>query len=484
MLIVFIITVFYPINTYANYHPIFEQGDGALVKSFNKAAVVGKVIEWNDEKQKYIVYGRLSADAGTGYKVYHTGMFFLAEPNGKKAKEEVEKLISQGKGVKLFGRYASSFDSETILYFSTVEEYKPELDATVGLKPAYSSSEPISWVGFGIHRHIANSLLSDLKTTPDFVNSLYPFMKSLKVGNKSEREILEDKGQAYLIEGTTKFTPIDFKPVFKNDVYRDETPKVVPNLSNDKKEAHRLYLTQIKNKYPLYNVDFLLRNNNTNNESLNALGGTVFVKALKGESNYYLKTIPVTRPDIDRFLIKLEGKKISSFSEWADSGLFYGSIKPIYTTIYVGGKTKEIYSHAEFTGSYFPANRIDEFIDTIEGYSKEVLEKIPYNYSSKEEEDKFRNKENWVVRGMDEATALRLEKGKHTWLSGARFLTYRLPCYCSSPDCPGYYDVTVDYGNMKDDPEATLINRDMTYDKEMTKAEMNFTLSVLREFVF
>lgn len=486
LLSIFVLTIFFPANAFASssYHPIFEQGGGSFMRSFEKAAVVGKIIEWNTENQSYIVYGRLSADAGTGYKVYHSGMFFVAETSNTIAKEEIERLISEGKGVKLFGRYVSSFDTDPVMYFSKVEEYKPELDAGVGLKPAYSATEPIDWVGFGIHRYVNNSKLTSFDSTKDFVNSLYPFTQSLKANVGANREIIEKEGQYYLTDSDSSsflYTPKDIRQVLKADVYRDETPKVVPRLGNKRTDDHRLYLNQIKSKNPLKDIYYLLSTSNLNSKSLNSVGGTVFVKTLKGQSNHYLKSIPVTRPDIDRFVTVLENKKSSGFSEWADNGLFYGKVEPVYITIEVAGKLKEVFSHVEFTGSYFPSKHIDSFLDTIEGYSKEVLEQTPYKYPDKDEKDKFRNKETWVIENMSEETALSLEKAGYAWLNAARYLTYRLPCHCGSEDCPGYYDVTVDYGNMKDDPEASLIERYMTYDKAITKAELNFTLSVFRE---
>ncbi len=487
MSIMLVFTLLLPINTYANdtYHPIFEQSSGAMIKLLNHAAVVGKVIEFNNDKQQYVVYGRLSADAGSGYKVYHSGMFFVAEPDNDTVKSKLDKMASEGKGVKLFGRYSSTYNAETVMYFTRVEEYDPTLDYSVGLQPAYTDIMPSNWYGFGIHKHINSSHLTSFDKTTDFVDKLHPLIESLKTGSKETREIITDeKGKVALVEGNSKYIPNEFKKVFKNDVYRDETPSVVPNITNNKRESHGKYLSNLKSKIPLKNINYLISTNEARNESLNSVGGTVFVNTLQGESNHYLKSIPITRPDIDRFLSVLEGKNTTSFSEWADNGLYYGKVKPIYTTIEIAGELVEIYSHSEFTGSYFPKNKVTDFLDSIEGYSKEILEKKAYNYSDKDDEDKFRNKENWTIENMDEQTALRLEKAGYTWLTGTRYLTYRLPCYCGAKDCPGYYDVTVDYGNMKDDPEANLIERYMTYNKTISKIEMDFTLSVLRESVF
>lgn len=494
--------------------PFFDQSHAAALKTFPRAAVVGKVIHWNEEAQVFIVYGRLSADAGLGWKVYQTGMFFPVKPDPaySNIKEKIESLVSEGKGIKAFGKYHSGFDTEAELLAKEIEEYDPSLDATVGLESAYTGLEE-NWLGLGLHRQLYNSHLTAFKKTTDWVNLLYPFKEALKYGGRIlvlEKDIPHYKNDAPLsdvkeyenavlfdVNQKQEYYAKDLVPAFRADVYRDDTPDIIPNAS---REEHRKFLQELRKVYPYpNNIYYLIKDLDIVNQSLSAVYGTLFVKAHKGIGNSLLREIPVIRPDIDDYMEYVENQTKNpseDISRWATPALFYGAVTPVYRMeLQKNGTYKEVYDHAIYTTPYFEESRPQELIETIIDYSNPNYQGVAEDIT--DESDKYRDVEVWrfgwegegYVLGLTEEQALHFQNHGYTWGVGTRTLVYRVAYNPPEPAKPSVSYPHVTHGNMEDQvknpPPYTTVSYVGCYikhDKFITKGEMNFTLDAIREY--
>lgn len=405
---------------------------------FEEAALVGKVVDYQAESGKCVIYGRLSTCEGYDgvWRVFQTGRFYEAIPVSCDLKQILPAC--RGCGVKLFGSLETGLEGRSLLLAENMLPYDPGDDIQAGALPAWKEgNEPRQdWIGFGIQTGVYTARLCDFDATTDLLKWLFPM-----------KHVLEE------YPGRTAPARLQMMD---------------PGICRRLRQA-----------YPLVRVDYLLPPGAVLNEAIKAVGGCCWVRAMKGANNSYIQEIPALRPDLDALMDVIEAIPASNgFSEWAAPALFYGQVVPCYresTSSEEGGRL--IYDHACFNGVYFASAQPGRFVDLLQSRALETGCSLEGDL----------NRENWRLEGLNETEALSLQEQGYAWIAGQRCLEY----WYTPPDGKECFLVTIGEGSRKGEPEFDLNDFYIIADHHewqddhqlsaMSREELNGVLNILRD---
>lgn len=406
-------------------------------------AVVGKVITYDKQKDKYIVFGRMSILTEKGYRVYETGKFYSLCPDT----ESADKLIKEniGEGIKAFGVFEAvkQTTNQEILLVKKVEKYDPSKD---GLKPAYGPGiGPEPWLGFGIPISPGTARMMTVQSPWDFIWMAESFKRLLPNSNLMLQ--MEDGAHSEtLVKNTT--TRETYKPEKLAEYITSEAVKTPNNQTGNttfKKPYRQFWQNTFKEIY------LMEKDNKAYHDILRSLKGWSFIETQKGRLNHLAEEVPVIRPELDVFMDTVEqslkGTPVK-FTKWAAPALFYGNIQPQYRMeLDEYGKWQKIYIGSTYTGPYYSDS--NQLIDAITYANKNEV--LPSTDNNKVEHWEI----GWEgaggnVEGITEETALIAQKHPD-WMIGTRVLVYRITFI---PDDPKAKSSTtyqhIEYGNMKE----------------------------------
>lgn len=459
-----------------------------------QAAVVGKVIGESDVTGYYIVYGRLSLVTSQGYRVYETGKFFYVSPTTKDSKEFIKQRV--GQGIKAFGQLElvrSSVNSE-VLYTNQIIPYKPEDDYGV-MEPAYGAAGPHEWIGFGVAQDQYRVSGIKVEKSTDVINTLAGFTELLLQGG---RTILTDNrsGEAVFYEPKTK-------KVF-------EIKDIVSALTGTKTEFtpnKKDFLAPIRNFWQKYiKQNWLMeRSKQAYAEMSRALKGYVFILGQLGKANNLMESVPVMRPDIDKFMTYIESRSGQGFSKWASPAVFYGRISGTpdrYTYLLITPKEvipenpwEEIeYINPTFTGTYYAEDNPNLLVEHIAEIKNNNIPQV----NSDDPSEHYRDIEKWPIGYQGPGSLYRgfiAEQyahyaGQNIWMTGTRVLVYKIVS-CNKDGCSVSYE-HVEYGNMQEGTfgsgdnttTVTLVGHYIKPEHIITKPQYNLLLDLIKELIF
>lgn len=334
----------------------------ALGSVNNQAAVVGKVMYYDQSSDTFTVYGRRSVLTNKGWQIVETQKFYHVLTNKTNVHGQLKARL--GKGVKVFGIFQTVQGTrEQNLIAEKVTIYDPETDRVVGQAAAYGPAEgPFDWTGFGVSVYATQLAKADIEKVTDFVNLLAELRDVVHGGNgeESENEILPDKELPWLME-------IRFG-----------------NKSPD--ERHGRIATWWRNKIQL---QWLLEKDlQTLNECLNAVGGSAFYTGKLGKDTGLIETVPVNRRQIDNFMnnYRSSGGTILETTK----GVFFAEVSAV-----TQNREKKLYAN----GPFFKT--VPDLINGLKNLSG--------------------HSESWRLEGWEPSRAKVIE-GKQCWISGTKVL--------------------------------------------------------------
>lgn len=372
-----------------------ERADAAVV--YRDAAVVGKVVSYNPADNSFVIYGRLSVNDGRKWRVAETRKFYQVYPKLKSMASALQARM--GSGAKAFGTFQSTPDSgDEHFVVSKVTSYDPSVDPPVGLLPAYGPGVgPAPWVGFGVAvlpKHLMEFNIDDVR---DFVRCLADMRDAVMGcdGEKSEKEM-------ELLVGVS------------------DAKTFVGRLLSDCPLRERVALawrSHYNSKWCLAKDDAAL------SECVRAVGGSAFFTGLRGWTNNLVESVPVTRPDIDKFMSSPRG----GGDEVEDGpAVFFASVSAVRDS---RGNITALYA----SGPFFTSPSA-----LVNGIKSGTAE----------------HSGTWRIEGRNQKRAEVLD-GKKCWLSGKRMLVY--------------------------DDKGNLIDYYFSLEKSLTISEFNALLDLQRE---
>lgn len=338
-----------------------KKADAATV--YRDAAVVGKVISRDPADNSFIVYGRLSVNNGRKWVVIETRKFYKVYPKLQSVANALQARM--GTGAKAFGTYQPvSQTGEEHLLVSKVSDYDPSADPKAGLQPAYGPGiGPTSWIGFGVSVLPLRLIEYNVDDVRDFVNALAGLRDAVLGFN-----------------GETSDKEMDLGTDAKTFV-----AKLVSNrtLRNRLADAWR---SRYNPKWCVAKDDAAL------SECVKASGGSAFYTGLRGWTNNYIESVPVTRPDIDKFMSNPHGG-----ADAVEDGpaVFFATVTAVRDR------------HGNITALYASGPFFTTPSALVSGLKSGSAE-----HSGK-----------WRIEGWNEKRAEVLD-GKKCWLSGKRVLVY------------------------------------------------------------
>ncbi len=422
---------------------------------FEKAAVVGKLIDYCELSGVYIVYGRLSTCEGYDgiWRVFQTGRFYEIVPGNFDVEERLPAYM--GIGVKLFGSMETGPEGRSVLYARDLMPYEPAADLQEGNIPAWKEGEEPDqdWIGFGIQKDVYSAALFPLNTSTALVESILPLKFIFCSGGRRFACKQDYPGAVDIVDMAQgkRFGPEQVARIWKSDPFRDVSPAFIPDSQNPR-ELHRRLLANIKERYPFQPVFYLITSFPGYAEASRAVGGFVFVRAMKGVNNSYIQSIPVIRSDLERFMNAMEEAPDSnSHSEWASPALFYGSLCAHYrSSVDENGLESMIYDYAIYNGPFFPRDEPEKLLDTIEACSRlDAWDEIING-----QDVFYRVRESWKLYGLTEAEALEMQAQGYSWFTGTRCLEYLY----TPPDGGEPVFITLEEGSHQGDPSYTLLD--------------------------
>lgn len=477
-------------------------------------AVVGKVITYDKQKDKYIVFGRMSILTEKGYKVYETGKFYSLCPDT----ESADKLIKEnmGKGIKAFGVFEAvkQTTNQEILLVKKVEKYDPSKD---GLEPAYGRGiGPEPWLGFGIPVSPGTAKMMAIQKPWDFVWMTEKFKRLLPPCDL-ELQVEDNKHSKTLVENTkTKETydPKELAEHLTSDIIKSfNDPKKATAF---KKPFRQFWQETFKENY------LMEKNEKSYQDILRGIKGWTFLETQKGRLNHLIEEVPVIRPEMDIFLQTVE-RLLSSdpepMEQWATPALFYGIIDPSYTAVKTtSGEMRLVYSGGHYTGPYYATKEqlIDAILCAINKNSlpesknespescNNNIEKWPIGWGSGATGQE--GKKSGEAKSVKGLTILEIMEVKDhpSWMIGTRVLVYKIEHVSKDGERTVSW-VHVEYGNMEEgtfespDGGSTTVTLDAYYIKPwidiknpngtikekissiMPKPAYNYLLSALRD---
>lgn len=390
-------------------------------------AVVGKVITYDQNKNKYIVYGRISFLTENGFRVYETGKFYSVSPDTEKA----DKLIKENmnKGIKAFGYFEAvkqTINQETLVV-NRVEEYDPSMDSGI-MEPAYGPKiGPDPWMGFGIPISAANAQMMTLKDSWDFIYMLEQF-KQLLPTTKLRLQIEDKKHKETFVENLVtkeEYNPIELAEYLSSEIIFK--PESSTGDTTFKKPYRAFWQSYFKEIY------LMEKSEEAYQDIIRAIKGYSFMETQKGRLNHLVEQVPVIRPEIDIFMKTIEnlvGGTPQELEKWATPAVLYGKIEPYYNIVQtIDPKTRKIHIKADYTGPYYAD--LDQLIYAISYTAKkESLPSTPDTHNNN-------NIEKWqigwnavseddiTVPGLTIKQALGTEDHP-TWMIGTRVLVYKI----------------------------------------------------------
>lgn len=336
-------------------------GSSSLGKIHRKAAVVGKIIAYNQETDSYVVYGRLSVDKGQGYRVYERRKFYRVYPRWGGTEDILAGNI--GKGLKLFGTYelCTGTGNEEKLLAERATPYDPVTDISVGEEPAFGPGVgPYDWIGFGVPVITEKAFEITINKSSDVVNNLSQMREAI---------------------------------VLKNGVMVSSADQIIKTLKPES-------IKNLRQVWQLYKISWLMEKDlNILNQMRRAVGGTAYFYGLsggKGTNNTYIEQVPLLRPQVDTFMEAVETSGQGQFEEWACPAVFYGMVGEHSNN----GQNRPVY----FDGVYFQDDEPGTMVTTMSS---------PQSI----------NKETWRIEGLSKDIKHTV-CGHFCWFSGQRVLVY------------------------------------------------------------
>ena len=408
-------------------------------------AFVGKVITYDQQKDKYIVFGRLSLLTENGYRVYETGKFYSVCPDTKSADKLLKENI--GKGIKAFGIFEAvkQTTNQETLVAKKVEKYDPSMDSGV-LEPAYGPEiGPEPWIGFGVPISGGTARMMTIQNPWDFVWMAESF-KRLLPNNNLILQMENKKHPETLVKNT--ITKETYKPEKLAELLTSEIIKTSNSQTGNttfKKPYRQFWQNTFKEIY------LMEKDNKAYHDILRSIKGWTFIETQKGRLNHLVEKVPVIRPEMDIFMDTVEQslkRTPDEFSKWAAPALFYGSIQPQYKwELDEDGKWHKIYIGSTYTGPYYSES--EQLIDTITHANKNKI--LPSTDNNKIEHWKI----GWEgaggsIEGITEETAL-IAQIHPNWMIGTRVLVYRITFIPNDPEAESSTTYEhIEYGNMKE----------------------------------
>lgn len=374
-----------------------ERADAAVI--YRDAAVVGKVVSYDQTINAFVIYGRLSVSDGRKWKVVETRKFYRIFPKYDHITSELKARM--GAGAKAFGTFQSIPGSrEDHLLVIRVDPYNPQGDPPVGLQPAYGPGiGPDPWIGFGVAVLSQHLMEFNVDNVKDFVNCL-----------ASLRDAIMD------CDGERSGDEMNLGMDMKTFVSRLLTP------SNPEDRA--LWKRVAAAWQSHYNSKWCTEKDaNALAECWKAVGGSAFFVGQKGWANNLIESVPVTRPDIDKFMSNPRGN-----GDDVEEGpaVFFASVSAVRDRY---GNITALYA----SGPFFTSP--SALVDGIKSGTAE-------------------HSGTWRIEGWNRNRAEVLD-GKKCWLSGSRVLVY--------------------------DDKGNLIDHYFSLNKSLTVSEFNALLDVQRE---
>ncbi len=454
-------------------------------------AFVGKVITYDQQKDKYIVFGRLSLLTENGYRVYETGKFYSVCPDTKSADKLLKENI--GKGIKAFGIFEAvkQTTNQETLVAKKVEKYDPSMDSGV-LEPAYGPGiGPEPWIGFGVPISGGTARMMTIQNPWDFVWMAESF-KRLLPNNNLILQMENKKHPETLVKNT--ITKETYKPEKLAELLTSEIIKTSNSQTGNttfKKPYHQFWQNTFKEIY------LMEKDNKAYHDILRSIKGWTFIETQKGRLNHLAEKAPVIRPEMDIFMNTVEQSlrgTPAEFSKWAAPSLFYGNIQPQYEWKEINGKLHKVYIGSTYTGPYYSES--NQLIDAITHATK--TKTLPSTTNNNIEYWKI----GWVdaernVESITEEVAL--DAQKHTnWFIGTRILVYEITFIPDDPEAKSsttYKHLesgNMEEGTFKSASGTTIVKCIGHYIKPwidcsqkissiLSKPEYNYLLSALRD---
>lgn len=367
--------------------------------AYRDAAVVGKVLSYDSTSNAFVIYGRLSVNDGRKWRVVETRKFYRIFPTNKEIAGQLKARI--GVGAKAFGVFQSIAGSrEDHLLVRKVTLYDPKVDPPAGLQPAYGPGiGPDPWIGFGVAVLSQQFTTFSIDKVGDFVEHLAG-LRDAVMGCDGERSREEMK------------LSTDVK-TFANHLFSPSKPEDRALRKRFTDAWRSCYNTKW---YTEKEVGVLA-------ECRRATGGSAFFVGQKGGANGLVESVPVTRPDISRFMSSPRGG-----GDEIESGpaVFFASVSAVRDKY---GRIIALYA----SGPFFTTP--SALVSGIKSGSAE-------------------HSGTWRIEGWDRNRAEVLD-GKRCWLSGIRVLVY--------------------------DDKGNLIDHYFALNKSLTASEFNTLLDIQRE---
>ncbi len=335
-------------------------GSSSMGQLYRKAAVVGKILAYDPVNNSYICFGRLSVNAGNGYKVYEKRKFYRVYPKWGGTDGKLAQNV--GQGLKMFGEFeiASGAGNEEKLLAEKAITYDTNTDLQAGMEPAYGPGiGPEPWAGFGVLSLSNKAWTMDLAKSSDVVNSLADLYQVIPIKDNSARN-------------------------------PKESIRSLLNSGDSKQKAREVW-SRFQSRW------FMEKDLTVLNQMRAGIGGSAYFLGQSGGINGLMESVPVLRPGVDRFMEAVEKHNTGGFTEWASPGVFYGSINCEWDN---KGELVNVY----YNGPYFKDNEPRTMIESLA-----KPEKI--------------NPEKWPIMGSDKMLAGKIDR-KYCWFSGQRVLVY------------------------------------------------------------
>lgn len=390
--------LFLPVLALISFLPFAPKGaDAATV--YRDAAVVGKVLSYDQSSNAFVLYGRLSVSDGKRWTIVETRKFYRVFTTSLETADQLKARM--GKGAKAFGAFQSIAESrEDHLLAKRIDPYDPGTDPAVGLQPAYGPGiGPDPWVGFGVAVLTQHFMEFNVDTVKDFVNCLVG-LRDAALGCDGEKSGDEMRLGA--------------------DVKTFASRLFAPSNAGERALRQRVAAAWQSR----YNSKWCTEKDaNALAECWKATGGSAFFVGQKGRSNNLIESVPVNRPDIDKFMSSPGGGE----DEIEDG-----------SAVFLASVSADRDNHGNITALYASGPFFTTPSALVSGIKNGSAE----------------HSGAWRVEGWDRNRAGALD-GKKCWLSGERVLVY--------------------------DDKGNLIDHYFALDKSLTASEFNTLLDLQRE---
>lgn len=367
--------------------------------AYKNAAVVGKVLSYDQVGNAFVIYGRLSLYDGKKWRVVETRKFYRVIPANKDIAGQLKSRM--GVGAKAFGIFeAPSSSREEHFIAKKIAPYDPAVDPPVGLTPAYGPGiGPDPWIGIGVAVLAQKFAAFEISKVGGFVDCLAGLRDAI-LGSDGEKAREEFK----IAAEAKSFVSRVFSPTKPEDY-----------------ALRNRFVAAWRSRYSV--KWYTEKDANALAECQKAAGGSAFFIGQKGGANGLVESVPVIRPDIDKFMSNPRGGE-NEIKE--GSAVFFASVSAVRDSY---GNITALYA----SGPFFTTP--SALVNGLKNGSAE--------HSGK-----------WRIEGWDKNRAEVLD-GKKCWLSGRRVLVY--------------------------DDRGNLVDHYFLLGKSLTISEFNTILDIQRE---